>query len=170
MIRYIFSALLVCLTVYTHAQTILELEKRNGFKDIKLGTLADSVKGSKVKKEFKERDTYPAKLYSVEHPDYEKIGEVKVKEIELKSYKDLIYEIKVITDKDPRLMKALETLYGKAAYDMKNQLYFWRSDRIVLRFKATDKNFLELEYSSPIVRNMMKDETEKKVDDIINDL
>jgi hypothetical protein len=170
MIRYIFSALLVCLTVYTHAQTIQELEKRNGFKDIQLGTVADSVKGSKVKKEFKEKEVFPAKLYAVEHPDYEKIGEIKVKEIELKAYKDLIYEIKVTTDKDPRLMKALEALYGKASYDMKNQLYFWKTDRIILRFKATDKNFLELEYSSPVVRGMMKDDTDKKVDDIINDL
>ena len=170
MIRYIFSALLVCLTVYTHAQTIQELEKRNGFKDIQLGTVADSVKGSKVKKEFKEKEVFPAKLYAVEHPDYEKIGEIKVKETELKAYKDLIYEIKVTTDKDPRLMKALEALYGKASYDMKNQLYFWKTDRIILRFKATDKNFLELEYSSPVVRGMMKDDTDKKVDDIINDL
>jgi ArsR family metal-binding transcriptional regulator len=106
----------------------------------------------------------------VEHPDYGKIGEVRVKEIELKSYKDLIYEIKVLTDKDPRLMKALESLFGKAEYDMKNQLYFWKSDRIILKFKATGKNFLELEYSSPVVRNMMKDDKEQKVDDIANDL
>jgi hypothetical protein len=170
MIRYIFSALLLLLASSTYAQNIQELEKRNGFKDIELGSMADSVKGSKVKKEFKEKDLYPAKLYTVEHPDYEKIGEVRVKEIELKSYKDLIYEIKVLTDKDPRLMKALESLFGKAEYDMKNQLYFWKSDRIILKFKATGKNFLELEYSSPVVRNMMKDDKEQKVDDIANDL
>jgi hypothetical protein len=170
MIRYIFSALLLLLASFTYAQNIQELEKRNGFKDIELGSMADSVKGSKVKKEFKEKDLYPAKLYTVEHPDYEKIGEVRVKEIELKSYKDLIYEIKVLTDKDPRLMKALESLFGKAEYDMKNQLYFWKSDRIILKFKATGKNFLELEYSSPVVRNMMKDDKEQKVDDIANDL
>ncbi|SKC59764.1 hypothetical protein [Ohtaekwangia koreensis] len=170
MIRYIFSALLLLLASSTYAQNIQELEKRNGFKDIELGSMADSVKGSKVKKEFKEKDLYPAKLYTVEHPDYEKIGEVRVKEIELKSYKDLIYEIKVLTDKDPRLMKALESLFGKADYDMKNQLYFWKSDRIILKFKATGKNFLELEYSSPVVRNMMKDDKEQKVDDIANDL
>ena len=47
------------------AQTISELDKRNGFKDIKLGMHADSVKGISLKKEFLERDEFPAKLYSV---------------------------------------------------------------------------------------------------------
>ncbi|HEY9048814.1 MAG TPA: hypothetical protein VIN08_23080 [Ohtaekwangia sp.] len=169
MIRSTLPVLLLLVTVYVQAQSIEDLEKRNGFKDIQLGSLADSVRGSKMKKEFKEKDTYPAKLYSVEHTDYEKIGEVKVKDIELKAYKDLIYEITVITEKDPRLMKALESLYGKADYDMKNQLYFWKSDRIMLRFKATGKHELVLEYTSPIVRNMMKEDKEKKVNDIAND-
>src|SRR5687768_8013774 len=91
-------------------QDLAELDKRNGFKDIKLGSSIDSVKGFKLKKEFKERDEYPAKLYEVEHPDYEKIGEVKIDKVELKTYKDLIYEINVVTDKDERLMKALESL------------------------------------------------------------
>src|SRR5689334_13064647 len=71
------------------SQDISELEKRNGFKDIKLGMIADSVKGVKFKKDFKERDEFPAKLYAVEHPDFARIGEVKVDRIEVKAYKDL---------------------------------------------------------------------------------
>ncbi|WP_333818750.1 hypothetical protein [Ohtaekwangia sp.] len=169
MIRAILPVLFLLMVSLVHAQSIEELEKRNGFKGIQLGAVADSVKGSKMKKEFKEKDVYPAKLYSVEHTDYEKIGEVRVKDIEMKAYKDLIYEITVTTEKDPRLMKALESLYGKADYDMKNQLYFWKSDRIMLRFKATGKHELILEYTSPVVRNMMKEDKEKKVNDIAND-
>lgn len=150
-------------------QDLSELEKRNGFKDIRLGSLIDSVKGFKLKKEFKERDEYPAKLYEVEHTDYEKIGEVKVHKIELKTYKDLIYEINVITAKDERLMKALESLYGKSDYDMKNETYFWKTDNLILKFKSEGKNRLQMLYVSYGVHKMMREDKEKKVDDIAND-
>jgi len=174
MIRHLLPCLLPVLAIVmgsfgAAAQSIAELEKRNGFKDIQLGTPADSVNGVKMKKEFKEKDQYPAKLYEVSHPDYERIGEVKVKEISLKSYRDMIYEISVTTEKDPRLMKALESLYGKAEYDIKNQIYFWKSDSIVLKFQATGKHHLELTYLSPPLFARMKDDKNKKVNDIAND-
>ena len=146
-----------------------ELEKRNGFKDIKLASIVDSVKGVKFKKDFKEKDIYPAKLYSVDHPDYEKIGEVKVSKIELKAYNSLIYEISVIADKDPRLMKALESLYGKSEYDIKNETYFWKGDTVVLKFRSHGKHHLELTYYSYPVLKLMKTDKEKKVDEIAND-
>ena len=75
----------------------------------------------------------------VEHPDYERIGEVKVNKVELKTYKDFVYEIKVVAAKDPRLMKALESLYGKADYDVKNDTYFWKTDSLILKFQSEGK-------------------------------
>src|SRR6187455_1203953 len=96
------------------SQELSELERRNGFKDIKLGTPVDSVKVLILEKEFKERNEFPAKLYRVENEAYSSIGEVKISRVELKTYKDTIYEIGVWTEKDPRLMKALESLYGRA--------------------------------------------------------
>ena len=170
MVKYVLLIFISCLANSSFCQDIAELEKRNGFKDIKLGAIADSVKGAKVKKEFKERDQFPAKLYSVNHQDYEKIGEVKIKEIELKAYKDLIYEIRIVTQKDERLMKALQSLYGKAEYDIINQIYFWRGRDLVLRFQAEGKHHLELKYISYSVTAMMKVDKDKKVGDIANDL
>jgi len=114
---------MTALGCYQHsfAQTETELDKRNGFKDIKLGMSVDSVKGVKEKKEFKEKDNvHPSKLYDVEHPDYSTIGEIKVHKIEMKAYRNLIYEIRVTTEKDPRLMRAMENVYGPATYDAKN--------------------------------------------------
>jgi hypothetical protein len=146
-----------------------ELERRNGFKDIKLGAIADSVKGVKFKKDFKEREIYPAKLFTVDHPDYAKIGEVKINKIELKAYSSFIYEIAVVTDKDPRLMKALESIYGKAEYDIKNQTYFWKGEGIVLKFREHGKHHLEMVYHSPVVLKMMKTDKEKKVEAIAED-
>ncbi len=151
------------------SQDIGELEKRNGFKDIKLGMIADSVNGVKLKKEFKEKDEFPAKLYTVDHPDYANIGEVKVDQIELKAYKDLIYEISVVTKKDPRLMKALESLYGKADYDLKAETYFWKTENMILKFRSHGKHHLELLFQSYLIHKMMKTDKNQKVDDIAND-
>src|SRR4051812_18428544 len=100
-----------CYSITAFCQNREELQKRNGFKDIKLGMLIDSLKGCEFKKEFLERNEYPAKLYTFENSNYSRIGEVKVDRIDIKTYKDQIYEIIVVTEKDQRLMKALESLY-----------------------------------------------------------
>jgi hypothetical protein len=169
MTRYFFTLALIAFFFQSKAQDLAELEKRHGFKDIRLGMVADSVKGSKLKKEFKERNEYPAKLYTVDHSDYRRIGEVKVKNVELKAYNDLVYEISLIVDKDTRLIKALESLYGKADYDMKNETYFWKTESLILKFRSVGKNSLELLYTSFVIHRMMKEDKEKKVDDIAND-
>lgn len=150
-------------------QDISELEKRNGFKTIKLGMNPDSVKGVKLRKEFKEKDEFPAKLYTVEDPGLASIGEVKIDRIELKAYKDLIYEISVIAEKDIRLMKALESIYGKADYDIKNEFYFWRTENMILKFKSHGRGHLELLFTSYAIHKMMKADKNQKVDDIAND-
>ena len=151
------------------SQELSELERRNGFKDIKLGTPVDSVKVLILEKEFKERNEFPAKLYRVENEAYSSIGEVKISRVELKTYKDTIYEIGVWTEKDPRLMKALESLYGRADFDMKNETYFWKTENIVLKFRAEGKSKLVLTYISPPVHKSMKGDKDKKVEDIAND-
>lgn len=163
----VFSVLSGASGVY--AQDLSELDKRNGFKDIKLGMVVDSVKGIRLKKEFKDANEFDAKLYTVDNPDYGKIGEVNVKKLELKAYKGLIYEINVITIKDSRLMKALESIYGKAEYDMKTETYFWKTDLITLKFRSHNKHQLEMKYISYLVRNMMKADKGKKVEAIADD-
>ncbi len=164
-----FILAMLSTAIACYSQDISQLEKRNGFKDIKLGMIVDSLRGVKFKKEIKEKDEFPAKLYSVEHPDFSQVGEVKVSEIEVKAYKDILYEISVVTQKDTRLMKALESLYGKADYDMKTEVYFWRTDNMVLKFKSHGRHHLELLYTSYAVHKMMKADKDQKVDDIAND-
>ncbi len=170
MLRIFTIAFLTICSGYVMAQeNQSELDKRNGFKDIKLGMAIDSLKGTKFKKDFKERDEFDAKLYDVEDPAYQKIGEVEVKSIQVKTYKNLIYEISVVTPKDPRIMKALESIYGKADYDMKAETYFWKSESITLKFHALSKHSLEMAYFSKTVSNMMKADKAKKVEAIAED-
>jgi hypothetical protein len=151
------------------AQKINELEKRNGFKDLKLGMPVDSVKGLKLKKEFKEREEFDAKLYAVENPAYASIGEVAINKVELKAYKNQVYQIHVVADKDPRLMKALESIYGIAEYDMKRETYFWKGQSLILKFRSISRNQLEMIYTSFSVLSQMKDDKGKKVQDIADD-
>ena len=167
--RTLLFVLFIATVPVAKGQLIPELEKRNGFKDIKLRMTVDSLKGVKFKKDFKEKDEFEAKLYSIDHPDYAKIGEVAVTKIEVKTYKDLIYEILVITDKDTRLMKALESIYGRADYDEKGETYFWRSQTLMLKFRPHHKNKLEMVYISYLIHNKMKEDKGKKVEDIADD-
>ena len=164
-----FPFLFILISFYGFGQDLSELDRRNGFKDIKLGEPVDSVAGSKLLKEFKEKDEYPAKLYSVKDAEYDKIGEVKVHKVEVKTYDDLIYEIRVVVSKDPRIMKALENLYGKAEYDLKNDTYFWKTDNLILKFESEGRNKLVLLYVSYGLHARMKEDKSKKVDDIADD-
>ncbi len=162
--------LVFLITTGVAAQTESELDKRSGFKDIKLGQPLDSLKGAKLKKEFKEGDNVNiSKLYEIEHPDYSMIGEIKVHKIEAKTYRDLIYEIRVVTEKDPRLMKAMESVYGLATYDAKNIRYFWKSEKMILTYESISKKELQLEYKSFTVPKLMSEDKAKKIENIADD-
>ena len=157
------------MTVTAAGQNLAELDRRNGFKDLKLGSHIDSVKGSTFKKEFKEKNEFPAKIYEVEREDYMSIGEVKVKQVEVKTYKDFIYEIIVITNKDTRLMKGMEKSFGKPVYILVTDTYNWKTDKISLTFKDHSKNELRLSYRFyPVIKQMLVDKG-KKIDDIAAD-
>jgi len=165
--------LLLCLVSLAHAQDSAELNRRNGFKDIKLGAPIDSVKGAVFKKDIKEiireKHEFPAKLYEVRNDDYMSIGEVAVKQIELKTYKDLIYEIVVITTKDTRLMKGMTKSFGEPKYILTTDSYNWLAENLSLTFKDHSKNEIKLTYRSYPVQKMMFADKEKKIDDIADD-
>ena len=170
--RFTIATFALLLKIMAYGQppqeTSVELEKRNGFKSIRLATLVDSVQGATFKKEILERNEFPARLYSVSHESLRSIGGVKVNNITLKTYKDLIYEIEVNTVKDQRLMKAMEQALGKAAYNLRTQAYHWRAESLSLSFTG-DKKSLTLVYKSyPVIRMMYADRG-KKIDEIAED-
>jgi hypothetical protein len=146
-----------------------ELDKRNGFKDIKMASPIDSVRGAKFVKEFKEKNHHTAKLYTIDHPDYKTIGEVKINSIEVKAYKGLVYEISVVTEKDPRLMKGMESALGKPIYNVRDESYNWSGQNLGLRFMSRSRNQLELLYSSAVIQRMMLEDKKQKIKDISND-
>mgnify|MGYP000849638701 CR=1 FL=1 len=160
---------LILLSSGLFAQDLAELDRRNGFKDLKLGTPIDSVQGAVFKKEIKEKNEFPAKLYEVENDAYKTIGEVRVKKIEVKTYKDKVYEIIVITQKDIRLMKGMEKSFGKPAYMTPTDSYNWNTKTLSLTFRDHSKNELRLTYRCYPLLQQMRLEKSKKIDDIAAD-
>lgn len=167
--RFLTLTLLLVISISTYAQDTAELERRNGFKSIKLGNHIDSVKETIFKKDIKEKNEFPAKLYSVENPEYKSIGEVKVKRLELKTYKDFIYEIDVITEKDTRLMKGMIKSFGEPKYIIVTDTYNWVTASLSLTFKNHKKNEILLTYRCYPILKMMQVDKGKKVDVIAED-
>ena len=66
-------------------------------------------------------------------------------------------------------MKALESIYGIAEYDMKRETYFWKGQSLILKFRSLSRNQLEMIYTSFPVLNQMKEDKGKKVQDIADD-
>lgn len=145
-----------------------ELDRRNGFKDIKMASPVDSIKGAIFKKDIK-HNGLDAKLYTIQHQDYSTIGEVKVNQIEARTYKGLIYQLNVITEKDTRLMKGMESALGKPVYNVRDESYNWTGEKLGLKFSSHSRNQLSLEYTSNVVYKMMLEDKKQKVKDIAND-
>jgi hypothetical protein len=151
------------------AQDTAELDRRNGFKDIKLGSHIDSIKGTEFKKDIKEKGEFPARLFEVENPNYKNIGEVKVKKLEVKTYKDLVYEIVVITEKDTRLMKGMVKSFGEPKYILTTDSYNWITENLSLTFNDHSKNEIRLKYRCyPLLKQMQLDKG-RKIEDIAED-
>lgn len=167
--RLLLISLVLLFQLQVKAQEDSELAKRNGFKDIILGTPIDSIVGIKFKKDIKEKNEFPAQLYEVDNPSYKRIGEVKVRGLELKTYKGLIYQIDVVTNKDTRLMKGMEKLYGKPIYILPTDSYNWTADSLSLTFKDHSKREIKLTYRSYPILKMMQVDKGKKIDDIADD-
>ncbi len=154
--------------ILLRAQNEAELIRRNGFKTIKLGSPIDSVKGAVLKNEFLEKEEFPARLYETDNAAYKTIGEVGVRKIQLMTYKNLVYKIVVTTEKDPRLMQALEKSFGKAVYVVRTTRYSWKAETLSLTFLA-HKHDIELTYRCYPIYKMMMEDKGKKVDVIAED-
>jgi hypothetical protein len=165
--KFLLVFALSLLAISSYAQET-ELDRRNGFKTIKMASPIDSIKGAVFKKDIK-HNGLDCKLYSIEHEDYSSIGEVKVNQIEARTYKGLIYQLNVLTEKDTRLMKAMESALGKPVYNIRDESYNWVGQNLALKFRSHSRNQLSLEYSSTLVQKMMQEDKKQKVKDIAND-
>lgn len=165
---FAFLFLAVAVAAQPKQENSEELEKRHGFKNIRLATPIDSIEGAEFQKDILEKNEYEAKLYSIKKASLGAVGEIKVKSIDLKTYKGLIYEIVVETEKDQRLMQGLEKAFGPSTYNVRTEGYHWRAPSLSLSAYG-GKNSHRLVYVSYTVHKQMKADKGKKVDDIADD-
>ena len=151
------------------AQGAGELDRRNGFKDIKMVSSVAAYGGLEYKKDIEDEIFPEAKLYTAKKGHYESIGSLKIFDLEVKVYKDSIFEIRVITEKDPNLYKGLKKAFGEPEFDYRGGKYYWRSDRISLRYSSYSNNKIEMVYSSYLMRDKLKEEKRQVVEEIVDD-
>jgi hypothetical protein len=167
-IQFLSLYLLGSLVCYSQ-EDLTELDKRNGFKNIKMGMSIDSLEGTVFIKDIKEKGHFPAKSYDVVHENYSSIGDVPVNKVSVKAYKGLIYEISVLTAHDTRLMRGLESTLGKPVYDVRDESYTWMGKNLTMKFRTAPKKQFELLYSSAVIKKMMVEDKHKKIGDIAQD-
>jgi hypothetical protein len=167
--RFLLPSIFYLFMTSATAQGLEELEKRHGFKDIKLNTDVREYSGLEFKKMITEKDFPEASYYLAKKGEYTSVGEVKVLSVEVKAYKDLIYEINVITEKSPDLYKGLKQIYGEPEFSVRTNVYYWATPNLRLSFISHSKNKLELNYFSYLVRQEVKADKARKIDEISDD-
>jgi hypothetical protein len=118
MIKKLMTCLLIMWIDCGYAQSIVNLDRDNGFTDIHLLSYIDSVAG--FTSIFKDADLDNGKYefamfdsqYTYVGTKYPEFGEAKINKILLTTEKDYITEIKVVCEHDSSVLKTLYAMYG----------------------------------------------------------
>jgi len=169
MVRKIFFILLF-LPVLSPGQGLEALDKRNGFKDIKLMSSPKSYEGLAIKKEGVDDETFPGStVYEAKKGHYEQIGSVKIHDLEVYAYKDAIYKIIVISEKDPKLYKGLKKAFGDPEFAYGYEQYYWSADNLKLTYASHSRNKIIMTYLSYRMVEKRKQEKKQAIEDIVDD-
>ena len=144
-----------------------ELDARNGFKNIKLLSKATDYSELKFNKEQEEENKA---IYTRTSGALQQIGDIPIKELNVYTYKDIIYRIEVATGKNTQLFKGLEKAYGKSKFAVVTNVYVWKGDKVALTF-ASEKGGkrVVMNYTSPEIKNLIKKDKEQKIQDLSDD-
>lgn len=161
------------LIVFSHGilaqDKIHPLDEKGGFQDIMLDSLISQYPGLKEKKKIDE-ELFPETILYVNNKGvYETIGRVKVYSVEVKTYKDRIYEIIVTTEYDPAIYQGLTRNFGEGQYSLRKKAYQWSSHNVALYFKKEKKSRLQLIYHSKRMDRRRRDEIKKSYTDVSDD-
>lgn len=152
------------LASFAQAQPNVELDHRNGFKDIKLLSKATELKTLQLAGNIKGREFHS--IYKAVNGAYGSVGDIAVKDLEVLTYKDLIYEIRVTADKDPQLFKGLEKAFGQARHSVVENKYYWQGDAVKLTFESIGKRKVQFVYHAFGIKAIIKEDKAKKVEDL----
>jgi len=165
-ITLIFSVIVISV----HAQNLEDLESKHGFQDIKLDSEISDYSNLLYSKSIRNRKSEePILLYGREKGSYQKIGDVSIRNLEVKTFLGKIIEIRIITEKDTDIMKALKTLYGEPNFSVRSNAWEWRSEGVLLSLSSVGKNKLEIIYASRKLNQYIQDLEEEGIEEISTD-
>lgn len=153
-----------------NAQSLDDLEKKHGFQDIILDTDISENPQLVYKKQIDlKKSEYPIHVYVRNKGSYPNIGEVPIKDLEVKVYLRKIIEIKIITPKETDIMKALKKLYGEPTFSVRSNAWEWQTEGVLLSLTSKGKNKLEIKYTSRKLNQYIKDKKEEGIEDLSTD-
>lgn len=164
----LFLALMVVSCSIAFGQNA-ELDRRNGFKDIKLNSQVSTYEGLEFKRAMEDRIFPEVDLYLAKKGYYETIGGKKVHSLTVKAYKGDVFEIKVIVSKDPDLYKGLKKNFGNPKFDLRKDEYYWSTEKLRLSYASLSKNKIVMTYWSFPVHQKLKDNKKKEIEAIADD-
>ena len=151
-------------SIITSAQNVNELDKRNGFQDIKMATFVKDYEGLEYKKDIKHRLYPSAQLYVAKKGFYENIGDLKIYDLEVLVYRDSVFQIKIITDKDPLLYKGLKTAFGVPEFSPRTGKSQWNGNKVKLTFDDHSKRKMEMVYFSHEMTKKLREDKQEEVE------
>lgn len=167
--KTIFTFLLFLVSFIMYGQTPAELDKRNGFKDIQLNTSVNNYEGLEFKKDIEDDLYKEAKLYVAKNGFYESIGNIKVFDVEVKTYRDSIFQIVVTTEMNPNLYKGLKKAFGEPAFHLRQRYHHWTASKLRLSYVPYQRDKLQMTYDSFLMREKLKEVKEEVIEDIASD-
>jgi len=167
--KALFILFLSLTTVMLQAQSVEELDKRNGFKDIKLATEVHLYEGLEYKEEIPDEHFKQLAVYTKKKGYYESIGSIKIHNVEVLAYNGEVYKIKVITEKNPKLYSGMKKAFGEPTFSPRGDNYYWATDKVNLTFGNNAKTKLELIYTSHVMKGRLKKDKEEEIEEISKD-
>jgi hypothetical protein len=165
--------LIICIILWTPpllAQSLKELEEKHGFQDIILDSEISDYSSLIFKKSLKNKKSdQPTLVYERIKGSYQKIGEVMIKSLEVKAFLGKIIEIRIITEKNTDIMKALKKLYGEPYFSVRSNAWEWQSNGVLLSLSSIGKNKLEIIYASRKLNQYIQNHEEEGIENISTD-
>ncbi|WP_286813095.1 MULTISPECIES: hypothetical protein [unclassified Maribacter] len=119
--KQVILVIFLCSTTFMFSQDLNKLIENNGFRKIKLNTNVKNYVDDKGYYHFLKRDSTTVKYferfteydYIYASKDYEKIGNVKIKYIFVKTLNEIIYDIFIVTEPNLEIFNLIQLAYGK---------------------------------------------------------
>lgn len=162
--RILITLFILGLNASSYGQFSEELDKRNGFKDIKLLSDVTTYPGLEYWKDDKSKADHA--IYRSKKGSYEKIGDVEVYKITVYSYRDLVYEIEVVASKNEKLFRSFEKAYGKINSSLAASYSYWDGKKVRLNYETVGSKKIKLTYRSKQIKQMIALDKKKAVDSL----